>query len=240
MISSSEPTTPWPLNLEVATYFESLRTLIWKEMIAEWRSREALSAMFFFSVTSLLIFNFALDLSPVSAQDVVPGILWVTFLFASLLGLNRSFQREKEQSSIEGLMLAPVGRSAIYVAKMVGNFLFLLVIELVALPVMVALFNVALPLSILPVLLLGTLGLSAAGTIFAAMAINTRLRDVLLPLMLLPVVVPLLVGSVQATGAVMGGNSLLGSASSSILLIVAFDVIFLTLPSLLFEYVLEE
>ena len=222
------------------TYFHSLRTLIWKELLAEWRSRDAISTMFFFSVTSLLIFNFSLDLSPLSARDVGPSILWVTFVFAALLGLNRSFQREKEQSSIEGLMMAPMPRSTIYVAKMIGNWLFLLTIELFALPVMIALFNVTLPLSIIPLLLMGTLGLSAAGTIFAAMASNTRLRDVLLPLMLLPVLVPLLVGAVQATGAAMRGDSLLEDASSSLLLIAAFDLIFVTLSILLFEYVLEE
>lgn len=226
--------------MTLTAFLRVLRVLIEKELLAEWRSREALSAMFFFTVTSLLIFNFALDLSPVSARDVVPGILWVTFLFASLLGLNRSFQREKEQSSIEGLMMAPVSRSAIYLAKMTGNFLFLLLIELFALPVLVALFNVALPLTVLPILLLGTLGLSAAGTIFAAMAINTRLRDVLLPLMLLPVVVPLLVGSVQATGAALQGEQFWEEAASSLLLLVAFDTIFLTLSLLLFDYVLEE
>ncbi len=196
--------------------------------------------MFFFSVTSLLIFNFALDLSPVSARDVAPGILWVTFVFAALLGLNRSFQREKDHSSIEGLMMAPMPRSAIYVAKMVGNFLFFFFFELFALPVMIGLFNISLPLTIIPLLLLGTLGLSAAGTIFAAMASNTRLRDVLLPLMLLPVLVPLLIGAVQATGTAIRGDSILEEASSSLLLILAFDVIFVTLSILLFEYVLEQ
>lgn len=196
--------------------------------------------MFFFTVTALLIFNFALDLSPVSVRDVGPGILWVTFVFAALLGLNRSFQREQEQHSIEGLMMAPMPRSAIYVAKLIGNFLFLLAIELVALPVMVALFNVALPLALAPILLLGTLGLSAAGTIFAAMASNTRLRDVLLPLMLLPILVPLLVGAVQATGTVLRGGSLLADALGSLQLIIAFDVIFVTLAMLLFDYVLEQ
>ncbi|MGH2544398.1 MAG: heme exporter protein CcmB [Ardenticatenaceae bacterium] len=222
------------------SYFQSLRTLIWKEILAEIRSREAISAMLLFAITALLIFNFALDLSPIPARDVVPGILWVTFLFAGLLGLNRSFQREREQSSIEGLMMAPVGRSAIYLAKMLGNFLFLLAIELVALPVTVALFNIALPWTLLPVLLLGTLGISAAGTIFAAMAANTRLRDVLLPLMLLPVVVPLLVGTVQATGSALAGGAARDSAASALLLIVAFDIIFTTLSILLFDQVLEQ
>ncbi len=221
-------------------YLRILRVLVAKELLVEWRSRDALSAMFLFAVTSLLIFNFALDLSPVGAQDVVPGILWVTFVFAGLLGLNRSFQAEREQSSIEGLMMAPVGRSAIYLAKVAGNLLFLLVFEVLSLPILVALFNLALPLTLLPILFAGTLGLAAAGTIFAAMAANTRLRDVLLPLLLLPVVLPLLVGAVQATAAALRGESLLGEAAPALLLIAAFDLIFLTLGFLLFEYVLEQ
>lgn len=223
-----------------STYFRSLQTLLWKELLAEWRSKDAIFTMFFFSVTSLLIFNFSLDLSPIDKEAVLPGILWVTFVFAALLGLNRSFQREKEQSSIEGLMMAPMPRSAIYLSKMIGNYLFLLTIELFALPVMIGLFNVSLPWVIIPLLLAGTLGLSAIGTIFAAMASNTRLRDVLLPLMLLPVMIPLLIGAVQATGTAMRGNSLLNDASSSLLLIAAFDLIFVTLSILLFEYVLEQ
>lgn len=226
--------------MNTPSYLRLLGTLLWKELVAEWRSREALSAMFLFAATSLLIFNFALDLSPVAAQDVAPGILWVTFVFAGLLGLNRSFQRERDQSSIEGLMMAPVGRSAIYLAKLAGNFLFLLVIEVIALPIMTALFNLALPWTVLPVLVLGTIGFSAAGTIFAAMAVNTRLRDVLLPLMLLPVLVPLLIGAVQATGAAIQGLPLLEEARSALALIVAFDIIFITLSVLLFEYVLEQ
>ncbi|MBA3530675.1 MAG: heme exporter protein CcmB [Ardenticatenales bacterium] len=226
--------------MHLGLYLHTLQTLLWKELLAEWRSRDALYAMFFFAVTSLLIFNFALDLSPVAARDVAPGILWVTFVFAALLGLNRSFQREKEQSSIEGLMMAPVERSTIYLAKMLGNLLFLLAIEIVALPVMSALFTLTLPLTIIPILLLGSLGISAVGTIFAAMALNTRLRDVLLPLMLLPMLIPLLVGAVQATGAVLREAPLWEEAGSSLALMASFDVIFVTLSVLLFEYVLEQ
>jgi heme exporter protein B len=224
----------------LTSYSRALGVLVRKELLAEWRTRDSLSAMFLFTVTSLLIFNFALDLSPVAAQDVVPGILWVTFVFAALLGLNRNFQREQEQSSIEGLMMAPVGRSAIYLSKVIGNLVFLLAFELLALPVVTALFNLIMPLSVIPVLVLGTVGLSAAGTTFAAMAANTRLRDVLLPLMLLPVLVPLLVGAVQATGVAIRGESLLGDAAPSLLLVGTFGVIFLTLGMMLFEYILEQ
>ncbi len=217
-----------------------LRTLIWKEVLAEWRSRDALASMFFFSVVALLIFNFALDLSPVEMRDVIPGILWVTFVFAALLGLNRSFQRERDQGSLDGLMLMPAPRGLIYVAKLVGNFVFLTIIELCALPVLIILYNITIPVLLLPILLLGTLGVSASGTIFAAMASNSRLRDVLLPLMLLPIIVPLLVGAVQATRVVLDPNPVLGDAQNAIVLMIAFDVIFVTLSYLLFDFVLEQ
>lgn len=217
-----------------------LRTLIWKELLAEWRSRDALASMFFFSVVALLIFNFALDLSPVEMEDVIPGILWVTFVFAALLGLNRSFQGEREQGSLDGLMLIPAPRGLIYLAKLVGNFLFLTIIELCALPVLIILYNITIPALLLPILLLGTLGISASGTIFAAMASNSRLRDVLLPLMLLPIVVPLLVGAVKATGVVLEPNPIVSDAYSAILLMVAFDTVFVTLSYLLFDFVLEQ
>lgn len=216
-----------------------LRALLWKELLAEWRSKEALATMLFFSASAMLIFSFALDLAPIDPLDVVPAVMWVTFLFASLLGLNRSFAREMEGHSLWGLKLSPIPRSSIYLAKMIGNFLFLTVIELIALPLIVVLFNVALPWPTLGVLLLGTLGLSSAGTVFAAMAVNTRLRDVLLPLMMLPVVVPLMVGVVQVTGALLKGR-MFSDYASSLWLIVAFDVIFWVTSLLLFDFVLEE
>lgn len=217
-----------------------LITLIRKELLAEWRSRDALFTMFFFAVTALLIFNFALDLAPIAAEDILPGVLWVTFVFASLLGLNRSFQRERDQGSLEGLMLMPAPRWMIYVAKLVGNVCFLTAIELFALPVAIILFNVAIPLLLLPLLLLGTVGLAAAGTIFAAMASNSRLRDVLLPLMLLPIVIPLLIGAVQATGVLLEPNAPLSEAQPALLIMTAFDLIFITASLLLFEFVLEQ
>lgn len=217
-----------------------LGTLIWKEVLAEWRSRDAIASMFFFSVVSLLIFNFALDLSPVAMHDVIPGILWVTFVFAALLGLNQSFQREREHGSLEGLMLMPAPRGIIYLAKLIGNFTFLTIIELCALPILVILYNITVPLLLVPVLTLGTLGVSASGTIFAAMASNSRLRDVLLPLMLLPIMVPVLIGAVQATGVVLAPEPVPGNARSAIILMAAFDLIFVTLSYLLFDFVLEQ
>lgn len=215
--------------------------IVWKDLVAEWRSKEAISAMFVFALIALMIFNFALDLSPVQTKVVAPGILWVAFIFAGILGLNRSFTREKDQGNLEGLMLAPVDRSAIYVGKLLSTLLILFAIEAVTLPLFAALFNVALPvLPLLVPLVLGSVGFATTGTIFAAMAVNTRLRDVLLPLLLLPILVPVVIAAVKASGVVVAGQSLLSDAGHWVGLLVAFDVIFLTVSLLLFEYVLEE
>lgn len=230
-----------PGTAAVWAFLRKAWAIVWKDLVAEWRSREALSAMFVFALIALMIFNFALDLSPVETKAVAPGILWVAFIFAGILGLNRSFAREKDQGNLEGLMLAPVDRSAVYVGKLLSTLVILFAIEAVTLPLFAALFNVALPvLPLLAPLVLGSIGFAVVGTIFAAMAVNTRLRDVLLPLLLLPVLVPVVIAAVKASTTVIEGRSLLGEAGNWVGLLVTFDVIFLTVSILLFEYVLEE
>jgi len=168
-------------------YVAKITAIVWKDVAAELRTKEAVSSMFVFALLTIVIFNFALDLTPVNTADVAPGILWVTFTFAGVLGLNRSFLREKDQGCLEGLMMTPVDRSALYFGKLLANWLFITAIEVVALPVFGIFFNLpVLRLPIVPITLLGTLGFVAVGTIFAAMAVNTRLRDVLLPIMPVP------------------------------------------------------
>jgi heme exporter protein B len=225
----------------VTGFLRKAWAIVWKDLVAEWRSKDALGAMFIFAVISLMIFNFALDLSSVETRIVAPGILWVAFIFAGILGLNRSFSREKDQGNLEGLMLAPVDRSAIYVGKLLSTLVILFAVEAITLPLFAALFNVALPVfALLVPLVLGSVGFAVVGTIFAAMAVNTRLRDVLLPLLLLPILVPVVIAAVKASGAVVNGQSLIVDAGHWVGLLVAFDVIFLTASLLLFEFVLEE
>ncbi len=196
--------------------------------------------MFVFALLTIVIFNFALDLTPVNTKDVAPGILWVTFTFAGVLGLNRSFLREKDQGCLEGLMMTPVDRSAIYFGKLLANWLFITVIEAISLPLFGIFFNLPiLQPMILPITLLGTLGFTAVGTIFAAMAVNTRLRDVLLPIMLFPIVVPVVIAAVKSTGAVLNGRPL-SEFSHWLQLMLAFDALFVATSFMLFEHVLEE
>lgn len=217
----------------------AFRALLRKELLAEWRSREAISAMLFFATITLLIFSFAFDLTPIPAADVIPAILWVTLVLASLLGLNRSVQREREQGAGDGMMVAPVPRSALYAAKMVANLLFLLLVLAAVLPLIIIFFTVTVPWTLLPLLLLGAIGIAAAGTMFATMAANTRLRDVMLPLLLLPILVPMLIGAVQATVGLMNGDTLAESATA-LALVATFDLIFIVASALLFDTVLEQ
>ena len=169
---------------------------------------------------------------------IAPGVLWVAFVFASLLGLGRTIAAEREKGTMDRLLLCPVDRKAIYLAKLLGNMLFIGVVEVVALPVFAVLFNI--PLfsgALLPIVLLGTLGIATIGTLFSAMAAATRARELLLPVLVFPLIVPVVIGAVRATGTLMvpavNEPPWLG-------LIAAFDVIFLSVSVLTFEYVIEE
>ncbi|MBV9579823.1 MAG: heme exporter protein CcmB [Chloroflexi bacterium] len=225
-----------------ASFAKQLRALIWKEALVEARGRETVLAGVVFALLVLVIFNFAFDLRVDNVAAVAPGVLWVTVTFAGVLSLGRSFARERDRRTLDGLLLAPVDRSALYVAKVVASFTSMLVVELVAVPAFIALFDVSvnLPLLILG-LLLGTLGLAGVGTLFAAIAAHTRARDVLLPLLLFPVQVPVILATVKTTGAavhVPGAEP--PEVGQWLGLLVAFDALFLSLSVLLFEFVIEE
>lgn len=203
------------------------------------RSRDVLSSAVVFTLLVLLIFNFALDLTGETVRAVAPGVLWVTFIFAGMLTLGRGFARERERNALQGLLLAPIDRGALFVAKLLVNLALLGVVELVALPAFVGLYNLSpRPGALLAVVALGTLGFATVGTLFAAVAANTRAREALLPLLLFPVLVPVIIGAVKATG-----ESLPGAAPDGppwLGLLAAFDAIFLALGYVLFEYAIEE
>lgn len=220
-------------------YLAKVGAIVWKDVVAELRTKEMFTSMLMFAFLVVLIFNFAFELRRVDMDLLGPGILWVAFTFAGVLGLNRSFVLEKDRGSLEGLMLAPVDRSAIYLGKLLGNLLFMLVMEAFAVPLFAVLNNqpVLLP-GLVPVVFLGTLGFVAVGTLFAAMAVNTRTREVMLPILLLPMMVPVIIAAVKATGVVMAGEPL-SAAGDWLSLLVAFDVIFLAVCWLVFEYVVE-
>jgi heme exporter protein B len=173
-------------------------------------------------------------------KELAPGLLWVAFTFAGILGLNRSFALEKDRNALQGLMLAPLDRSGIYVAKMLGNLIFLSIVEAIVVPLFWVLYNMSgFPWPLALIIPLGTVGFVAAGTLFSAMTVGTRAREVLLPILLLPVSVPLIVAAAKATGIVLTQDSV-AAAAGWIRLLVACDVVFLVLSILTFEYVIEE
>lgn len=214
--------------------------LIAKDLAVERRTRESLNVMFVFSVMVVVILNFAFELRVENIRQVAPGALWVAIAFAGVLGLNRSLAREREDGCLEGLMLAPIDRNAIFAAKAVANLLFILGAEAIVLPLFTVLFGInVLRADLLVVLLLGTVGLAAVGTLLAAMAVQTRARDVLLPILLLPVSVPLLIAAAKATGGLLDGAGLAGVAGW-LRLLGGYDILFVAVSFVLFDYVVEE
>lgn len=217
-------------------------TILQKDLLQELRSKDIIIAMLIFSLTVVVIFNFVFDPGSEEMKATAPGILWVAFAFASNLGLSRSFAREQENAMMQGLLLCPVDRSAIFTAKVIGNFLFITIVELITLPVMVLFFDISISAILLPLLatlLLGTLGFATIGTIFSAISANTRSREVMLPIMLFPVSVPVILASIKSTAYLLEGREF-PAVWSWLRLLIGFDIIYFFVCFLLYEYVVEE
>ena len=214
--------------------------IVRKDLRAEVRSRELVMTMALFSFLSILVFSFALELDRQARVDSIAGVLWVTVIFASILGLNRSLAMERDQGNLDALLIAPVDRSAVFFGKLIGNFLFALVVGLVLLPVMTVLYNVDLIQPwILLLLVEGTLGISIVGTLLATMTVQTRARESLLPIVMLPVALPVLLSAVRASTAVLSAAPLADWIAWPQILGV-LDLVYLVLCALMFEYVVEE
>lgn len=223
-----------------ARFMRALMAIIWKDLAAELRSRELLSSMLVFALLVILIFNFSMELDAEARSTVTAGVLWVTFAFAGTLGLNRSMAMEKDRGCLDGLLLAPVDRSAIYFGKAIGNLIFMLIVEVIVLPVYSVLYNVNLFLpGLLLVILLGSIGYVAVGTLLSSMAVQTRTRDVLLPILLFPLVIPVLIAAVKGSTGFLQGMSLADILPWMNLLIV-YDVIFIAVSFMVFDFIVEE
>jgi heme exporter protein B len=221
-------------------FLRAVAAVAWKDLAAELRSRELFTSMMVFSLLVILIFNFALELDITTRKSVTAGVLWVTFAFAGTLGLNRSMSIEKDQGSLDGLLLAPVDRSAIYFGKVLSNLAFMLIVEAIVLPVYSFLYNVnLLQPGLMLVLLLGSIGYIVIGTLLAAMAVQSRTRDVMLPILLFPVVIPVLIAAVRASNGYLTGDDPANIVPWLNLLIV-YDVIFTSLAYMVFDFVVEE
>lgn len=221
-------------------YIRAIFAVAWKDLAAEIRSKELLSAMLVFALLVIMIFNFALELDVKTRNSVTAGVLWVTFAFAGTLGLNRSMAIEKDRGCLDGLLLAPVDRSAIYFGKAISNLTFMLIVEAIVLPVYSILYNVNLfKPGLLLVILLGSLGYTAVGTLLSAMSVQTRTRDIMLPILLFPVILPILIAAVRASGGYLQ-NLPMDQIVPWLNLLIVYDVIFSAIAFMVFDYVVEE
>jgi len=214
-------------------------TIVWKDLMAEWRTKEMFSSMSVFALMLLIIFNFSFDLRVEKVIEVAPGVLWVTFAFAGTLELNRSLAGEIAEARMEGLLLAPMDRSVIYFGKMLGNLVFMLATEAVMLPIFSAVFDLNLiQPGLLLTVALGTIGFAAVGTLLAVMAANTRAREVMLPVLLFPIMVPVVLSAVKLTAGILDGAPW-DSLTLWLRLLLGFDIIFLTISYMTFDYVVQ-
>ncbi|HEX9013776.1 MAG TPA: heme exporter protein CcmB [Anaerolineaceae bacterium] len=236
-VRSDRPVGPALLE---TPYLRVVGAVLWKDLSAELRSRELVSSMLIFSVLVILIFNFALELEVQTRTAITSGVLWVTLVFAGTIGLNRSMAVEKDRGCLDGLLLAPVDRTAIYFGKALGNWIFMLLVALIVVPLFSILYNSNLinP-GLLLVILLGTAGYAAVGTLLSAMAVEARTRDILLPILLFPVVVPALIASVKASSGFLDVLAM-ADIQPWLSLLIAYDVIFIAAAFMVFDYVVEE
>jgi len=215
--------------------------IIKKDIVTELRTKELFSSMLLFALLVIVIFNFAFGFSVELLDLAAPAVLWISFTFAGILGLSRSFALEKEGNAVLGMLLTPTDRSLIYAGKMMSNTIFVFIVGLITVLMFILFFNYGFTtlIPLIPIMFLGSVGFVSVGTLFSAMAINTKLREVLLPILLFPIIIPVIVSAVKLSGQVMNGNSLF-AASSSLKLLVSFDIIFLTACAVIFEYVIDE
>lgn len=213
-----------------------------KDVRAELRSRTALTSAVVFAALILVVFSFSRDPTRLASADLAPSALWITFAFAAMTALNRAFAVEREHRALDGLLLAPVPRESLYLGKLLANLAFVFVVEAVALPLFVVFFNVrvahALP-GIALVALIATTGFVAVGTLFSAMTVRTRFAELMLPVLLVPFMVPPLIGAVQVTARLLADRPL-SEVAGWLRLLAVYDVVFLTLCILVFPAVMDE
>ncbi len=222
------------------SFIRKVRILLWKEVRCELQGKEMLSTMIVFSLLVVLVFGFAIDLNKDLMGEILPGIIWITIIFSGIFCLNRSFAAEKQNDCLSGLMLCPLDRSTIYVAKTIMNLLFMIIVEGVTIPLFFVIFNYPGPQQIglfVMVLLLGTYCFMAVGTFLAALSSATKPGEVLMPILLIPLIMPVLLSALIVTKVSFG---LVGNGVDLFLkILIVYGVVFTVLPMLLFDYLLE-
>jgi len=220
----------------------TLLALVRKDLRLELRTKDSLAALLLLGLLTLLILSFAFDPTSELRAEAAPGALWVAVVFAGVLALNRSFLAERENDCLHGLLLCPVDPSTIYLAKVASHVVFMVAAQVVVFPVFVFFFNVPMSagwLGVLLSLLLGIIGFSALGILFSAIAVRTRAREVMLPMLLVPLVIPLFLAGVKITAVLLSGKAL-ATVAPWLNLMIGFDAIFLVVGWMVFEYVVDE
>jgi heme exporter protein B len=213
-----------------------------KDLSIEFRTRSAFLSALVFSLLGLVIFYYAWDSTAVTASDLAPGVLWIIFTFSGLLGLHRSFGVETADHAIDGLLASPVDREAIFLGKAIANLIFVAAVQAIAIPALALFYN--LPLGaiagpLIAIMLLAAIGLVAVGTLFSAMAVNTRLAELLLPMLALPFFVPIVIGASQATAKLLNGRPAV-EVAAWLKLLLAFDIVFVVACTLAYPFTVED
>jgi len=213
-----------------------------KDLTIEFRTRSAFFSAVIFALLGLVIFYFAWDPTAVSVTDLAPGVLWVIFTFSGLLGLHRSFGVESEDHAIDGLLASPISREAIFIGKALANLIFVAAVQLIAIPALMLFYN--LPLGdvagpLIAIAVLAAIGLVAVGTLFSAMAVNTRLAELLLPMLSLPFFVPIVIAASQSTAKLLSGRPV-AEVGAWIKLLIAFDIIFVAACTLAYPFTVDD
>ncbi|HKN58885.1 MAG TPA: heme exporter protein CcmB [Gemmatimonadaceae bacterium] len=213
-----------------------------KDLAIEFRTRSAFFSAVIFALLGLVIFYFAWDPTAVGVTDLAPGVMWVIFTFSGLLGLHRSFGVESEDHAIDGLLASPIDREAIFLGKAIANLIFVAAVQLIAIPSLVLFYN--LPLGdvagpLIVIAFLAAVGLVAVGTLFSAMAVNTRLAELLLPMLSLPFFVPIVIAASQSTAKLLGGRPM-AEVSAWLKLLVAFDIVFVAACTMAYPFTVDD
>ena len=222
------------------SYLRAALAIYRKDLRVEARTRETISGVLVFALVVAFIFKFTFDPAPRVVALIGPGMVWVAYVFAGIVGMSRTFVLERERGTLEALLLAPVPREAIYLGKLAGAFTIMIVVEAAMLPVFVVLHDLSFfSLPFVATAVLATLGLAAVGTLFSAIAVHTRARELLLPVLFLPVALPIIIAAVASTSLLLEGGGW-RAVEEWLRLMLAFDIAFLVLSSWAFEFVLEE
>ena len=213
--------------------------IIWKDLMIELRSKEIILPILTFSSLNLIIFNFAIDTTRIDIKYLAAGILWIVFIFTSILILVRSSNIENQNGNLQGLLLSPISREAIFFSKLISNFIFVSIIEIIILLVFIIMFNFSdFNIRFIPVIILGTLGILIVGNVFTVIAINTKSQEIILSVLMFPVITPILIASVEAINSIIGNNN--EWQTQWIPLLIIFDAVFLIISPFAFNFVVEE